>query len=263
MPPICRILLAEDNPTNQKVALLQLRKIGFDAETANNGAEVLELCRTRAYDVILMDCLMPVMDGYEATRALRARAREVPPRTVNSPRIIALTANALRGDREKCLAAGMDDYISKPVSLNELREAIIRNWQKGPGAPAEPPMPVRSAPLAPLINLERFNSVCRDAAGKLDPEAFGIFSSAMMELPSRWDRLARSTGLDLSRDAHQLKGMVAVFGFVRTAELLAQLEAEAHRLTPPEVVARVSVLRSTSADTITELTRLVPDLEGA
>jgi signal transduction histidine kinase/DNA-binding response OmpR family regulator len=116
-----RILLAEDNAFNQKVALHMLERIGYQADLATNGEEVLESLNHTVYDVILMDVQMPRMDGLKTTRAIRARGADVP-----QPYIIAMTANAMQGDREKCLNAGMDDYISKPVQVKKLRSVLER-----------------------------------------------------------------------------------------------------------------------------------------
>jgi two-component system sensor histidine kinase/response regulator len=115
-----RILLAEDNIINQKVALGLLQNIGYGADVANNGLEVLAALDLRAYDVILMDCQMPELDGYETTQRIRTRP------DCQSMRIIAMTANAMRGESEKCLEAGMDDYLSKPVRLESLRDMLAR-----------------------------------------------------------------------------------------------------------------------------------------
>jgi len=115
------VLVVEDNAINQKVAVRLLSTLGYASELAKNGAEALEMALKRHYDVILMDCQMPVMDGYEATRAIRnseGRSSRVP--------IIAVTANALAGERVKCLAAGMDDYVPKPVNKEALHAAIQR-----------------------------------------------------------------------------------------------------------------------------------------
>jgi signal transduction histidine kinase/CheY-like chemotaxis protein len=116
-----RILIAEDNRINQKVALKLLERIGYRADVAANGLEALHALERQAYDVVLMDVQMPEMDGLEATRAIRERW---PAGT--APRIVAMTANAMRDDREECLAAGMDDFISKPVVLAQLAGALER-----------------------------------------------------------------------------------------------------------------------------------------
>jgi two-component system sensor histidine kinase/response regulator len=125
-----RILLAEDNIINQRVALGQVRGLGYKANAVANGLEVLWALEQISYDIILMDCQMPEMDGYEATQTIRKREQSLEESCPwKSPvYIIAMTANAMQGDREKCLAVGMDDYISKPVRAAELREALER-WQ--------------------------------------------------------------------------------------------------------------------------------------
>jgi two-component system sensor histidine kinase/response regulator len=115
-----RVLLAEDNRINQMVALGLLQNLGYLATLANNGREVLDMLQREHYDIILMDCQMPEMDGYETTRRIRTLTNQA------QPRIIAMTANAMRGESEKCLEAGMDDYMSKPVRLDTLREMLVR-----------------------------------------------------------------------------------------------------------------------------------------
>lgn len=118
------ILLVEDMPANQKLAKLMLSKIGCSIECADNGKQAVEACKAGKYDIILMDCQMPVMDGYEASKKIRT----VPGPNIDTP-IIAMTANAMDGDREKCLSAGMNDYIAKPVKSGQLVECIRRNLQ--------------------------------------------------------------------------------------------------------------------------------------
>jgi two-component system sensor histidine kinase/response regulator len=127
-PGKLRILVAEDNIVNQRVALLQLERLGHRADVAANGLEVLSAIEIVHYDVIFMDCHMPELDGYEATRRLRAREaeRRVRGETFTPLHIVAMTANAMQGDREACLATGMDDYISKPVRPAELAASLAR-----------------------------------------------------------------------------------------------------------------------------------------
>ena len=122
-----RILVAEDNAINQRVAVSMLEKAGHRVDLVSNGREAVEALDRRSYDLVFMDCLMPQMDGFEATRAIRAAEvgtdRQVP--------IVALTANAMQRDREQCLAAGMDDYLTKPFSKQALNAAVER-WTELP-----------------------------------------------------------------------------------------------------------------------------------
>jgi CheY-like chemotaxis protein len=115
-----RILMAEDNAINQRVGKLILQRAGFEIDLVSDGNEALEAHRTNPYDVILMDCQMPTMDGFEASRHIRLLPSK-------QPVIIAVTANALLGERERCLKAGMDDYLSKPFQAEQL-VAVVRKW---------------------------------------------------------------------------------------------------------------------------------------
>jgi len=121
-----RILLAEDNVVNQKLALRLLQQMGYRADLASNGVEAIESVQRQTYDVVLMDVQMPEMDGLEASKAIAARwgARE-------RPRIVAMTANAMQGDRDLCIAAGMDDYVTKPIRVDALVEALTRVAARG------------------------------------------------------------------------------------------------------------------------------------
>jgi CheY-like chemotaxis protein len=125
-----KVLLAEDNAVNQKVALRFLERMGYNADAVGNGLEVINAFQNRDYDLVLMDLQMPEMDGLEASRRIR---RTLP--AERQPKIIALTANAMQGDREICLDAGMDDYISKPVKMHEIVAAIRRQFSKAAVAP--------------------------------------------------------------------------------------------------------------------------------
>ena len=119
-----RVLVAEDNPINQKVATSMLKKIGCSTDLAGNGHEAVECCRKQHYDLVFMDCQMPGMDGFEATAAIRAEESG----SGRMP-IVAMTAHAMPSDRERCLAAGMDDYLTKPISVEQLR-AVIARWRE-------------------------------------------------------------------------------------------------------------------------------------
>jgi PAS domain S-box-containing protein len=116
-----RILLAEDNPVNRRIAILMLRKLGYVADSVANGLDVIDALDKQKYDLVLMDVQMPDMDGLEATREIRRRW------PMNGPRIVALTAHAIEGDREKCLEAGMDDYLCKPINLERLKAVLERS----------------------------------------------------------------------------------------------------------------------------------------
>ena len=117
-PP--RILMAEDNQINQRVGKLILQRAGFNIDLVSDGREALEAHKAQPYDLILMDCQMPTMDGFEASRQIRSLDQQ-------QPVIIAVTANALVGEREKCLNAGMDDYLSKPFQAEQL-VAVVKKW---------------------------------------------------------------------------------------------------------------------------------------
>jgi PAS domain S-box-containing protein len=136
-----RILLAEDNPTNQMVALGVLRRLGYtEVAVAFNGREAVEMALSRPFDAILMDCHMPEVDGYQATQLLRAGGCSVP--------VIAMTANAMKGDREKCLTAGMNDYLTKPVEKAALAAALDAWLRRSPADPADGAEPTLE-PIAP------------------------------------------------------------------------------------------------------------------
>ncbi len=118
-----RVLIAEDNVVNQKVAKKQLEKLGIQADAVANGLEVIEALESLPYDLVLMDCQMPEMDGFQATEAIRSHVSV----ELSKIPVVAMTANAMKGDREKCLASGMNDYVSKPVSINELAN-VLKKW---------------------------------------------------------------------------------------------------------------------------------------
>lgn len=131
------VLVVEDNAVNRKVVTLQLESLGYQVDAVSNGAEAIQAVKEGSYDLVFMDCQMPVMDGFQATQIIRKREATTGRRTP----IVALTANAMQGDREKCIGAGMDDYLSKPVSAHDLR-VVLERW-----LPAAPGEPVQGAPV--------------------------------------------------------------------------------------------------------------------
>jgi CheY-like chemotaxis protein/HPt (histidine-containing phosphotransfer) domain-containing protein len=158
-----RLLLAEDNKVNQRVALSQLKKLGFTADAVMNGAMILNAMQDKAYDIILMDCQMPEMDGYEATRRIRqtSLSDQAP-----SPYIIALTANTLEGDRQRCLDSGMNDYLTKPIDMFHLEEVLDRALQHLNIDIDKAPRPEPSSSTNSLTNTD---SPMTDNASKANP----------------------------------------------------------------------------------------------
>jgi signal transduction histidine kinase/DNA-binding response OmpR family regulator/HPt (histidine-containing phosphotransfer) domain-containing protein len=228
-----RVLLAEDNPVNIEVAKAMLESLGLDAHCAKNGEEALRAVRDGDYDAVLMDCQMPVMDGFAATAAIRreeseaGRARVMP--------IIAITANALQGDREACLAAGMDDYLSKPFSQQELA-AVIGRWVALPLAATvhhdeEPPrLPPESVEV---IQREVINRVALDNIRALsqdrgDALVQKVIAAYVDDTPQHLQTLRRAiAGLDtgsVRKVAHSLKSASANVGAQKLAQLCKEME---------------------------------------
>ena len=221
-----RILLAEDNSVNQKVALLQLRKLGYTADTVANGEQVLTALRERPYEMVLMDCHMPVMDGYEAARRIRQREQEA---ALNAPPeppifIVAMTANALQGDFEECLAAGMNAYISKPVVLEELQAVLSRSAVRTAPVPETPPAGV-DAPdvdLAVMAGLRELGE-----PGQPDPvtELIELFmSDAPERLRQMEAAITAGDAATLHSLAHTFKGSANNLGARPMAAVSAELE---------------------------------------
>ncbi len=228
-----RVLVAEDNIVNQRVALRMLERLGCRVDVVANGKEALEMLALLPYDLVFMDCQMPDVDGYEATAAVRARERERA-RTGGGPRtpIVAMTANTMQGDRERCLAAGMDDYIAKPVKTEQLA-VILDRWLPAhevehPGTPddasrAEPAgresAPVDEAALAAIA------AVQGESGQEVVRELIGMF---LEDSPRQLETVAGAAEHQdlqtLTRAAHSLKGSCANLGAVRLAEICRELE---------------------------------------
>ena len=211
-----RILVAEDNQVNQKLAQKILQKMGYRADLAGNGLEAVESVDRQQYDVVLMDLHMPEMDGIEATRRI---VRKYPKGT--RPRIIAVTADAMQGDRELCIAAGMDDYISKPIRIDELQKALERS---GKPAMGKPTADGDSDAVDEKVLLE-----LKELADEGD-QAFlaGLIESYLTtsEPLIRQIREAVVGGKpdELRRAAHTLKGSSRSMGVVKVGEICSELE---------------------------------------
>jgi signal transduction histidine kinase/HPt (histidine-containing phosphotransfer) domain-containing protein len=207
-----RLLLADDNPINQKVGLSVLKKLGYAADLAANGREVLRAVEQKTYDLIFLDVQMPEMDGLEAARQICAR---VP--AEKRPRIIAMTGNALTGDKEKCLAAGMDDYISKPVRVGELQAALKKWAARLPGTPGADDDYLDHAILRELHEMPSSGGVPMlreliDLFLENTPGALAQISDSVKD-PQR-----------LAFQAHSLKSMSLNLGARKVVELSRQLE---------------------------------------
>lgn len=238
-----RILLAEDNPVNQKLALLLLERLGYQAQVANDGQEVLQMLRLRPYDVILMDVQMPLLDGLEAARRIRAEWSRK-----HQPRIVALTANAMQQDRERCFAAGMDDYISKPIQIGALIEALKRCAPAPatadappthPGVPSEPP------PEAPPVILDRAVlqqleiSLGKRGAQKVRILIESFYESAERLLAQARQALTTGDRETLHRAAHTLKSTSAAIGAATLAAHAQELEAATAADLPATAAAQI------------------------
>jgi two-component system sensor histidine kinase/response regulator len=222
-PQSATLLVAEDNEVNQKVAVRILERLGYRVEVADNGEEALRACERQHYDAVLMDGQMPGMDGYEATRRIRqleADARHTP--------IIAMTASAMKGDRERCLAAGMDDYVSKPVTPETL-EAVLQVWLGGGGRASEaagrPPGPATGDGRLDRAIVQGLMAI--DDDGTLMDELVAAFLRIAPERIAEIRAAAPADAPRLERAAHSFFGTCSNLGCRRMADLCTRLEAMA------------------------------------
>jgi CheY-like chemotaxis protein/HPt (histidine-containing phosphotransfer) domain-containing protein len=233
--PRYAVLLAEDNPVNQLLAVKLLEKQGHEVRVADNGLQALEAWRGGGFDFILMDMMMPEMDGLEATRRIRA---EEASRGGGRVPIVAMTANAMTGDRERCLAAGMDGYVSKPVKPETLYQEIDRVMAGRPGSPkdvvlagkkeiegidarkieepnsSESPVFDRTDALSRIGDDEELLATLIEMFVQEGPRSLADIDAALAA--ADWNRLAHG--------AHALKGVLATFSARRGEEVAGQLE---------------------------------------
>ncbi len=226
------ILVVEDNPVNQRVALKLLEKLGYGGDAVGNGREALEALRRTPYDIVLMDCQMPEMDGYETTRQIR---RGDPPVLDRHIPVIAITAHAMPGDREKALAAGMDDYVAKPVMVPRLAESLERHLGLRNSTAYARPEPQSGSPAADsLMELVEGPGVCFDAAALLrlmggDREMTAMLVPDMLAgIDTELSNLTRAISAHeadvVARAIHTLKGLAAGIAAPAARQMAADLE---------------------------------------
>jgi signal transduction histidine kinase/CheY-like chemotaxis protein len=231
-PSPLRILLAEDNAVNQKLALLLLRKLGYRADLAGNGLEVLDALARQPYDVVLMDVQMPEMDGLEATRRIRATIA-----AHQQPRVIAMTANAIAGDREACLTAGMNDYIPKPIRITELGAALARCRPLSDHQPGNSPTDPAQGQAGPapqetprrVLDTTVIDRLAADSGGpELVTELINIFlTDAPALVENLQDGATTGNTEKIRHAAHTLKSNAASFGAHTLTALCQEAETAA------------------------------------
>ncbi|HEX5099249.1 MAG TPA: response regulator [Polyangiaceae bacterium] len=208
------VLVVEDNPVNQQVMEEMLRALGYRCDLANNGERALEMLEQRAYPLVLMDCQMPVLDGYQTT--LRIRARETPGHAVP---IIAVTAHALAEERDKVLGVGMNDYISKPVSRKSLSE-VLKRWWPAHLAPAA------SLPQTSVPHVTVADTSALDPSVKRTERVVRVFlADAQRDISTLQTAVASADAKAVKATAHRLKGGCLAIGLPRMASVCVQLEA--------------------------------------
>ena len=253
------VLLVEDNPVNQELAERLLRKRGYRVTLANNGAEALDCFEKGQFDLILMDMQMPVMDGLEATETIRSREMRrswVVSQDFRPVHIIAMTANAMEGDRGRCLQAGMNDYISKPIKAEALYAAIDRSVGVADDEPLAEPEEYASMLTATSIDL---SAAMRDLGDHdlLKTMAEMLISEWDQHLSRLKDDLNRQDAEKLCLDAHTIKSLVAIFHGEKARRTALELEHAARGDNPVDwqLCARLA------ADFELEMKRLRPELE--
>jgi CheY-like chemotaxis protein/HPt (histidine-containing phosphotransfer) domain-containing protein len=235
-----RILLCDDNAINQKVALRLLQQMGYKADVAGNGVEALARLDSHPYDLVFMDVMMPEMDGLEATRQIRARQKNPAqhPNYKTPIIIIAMTASAMAGDRDKCIAAGMDDYLSKPVRPEDIRTTVERWGEqatgKDAGAATPPPAPAAAAvpPTRPLeeppVDMERLKDLTDGSPGNLRELVALYIEQTTTQLQNLETAVATNNTGEVRRLAHSCAGASATCGMMKIVPHLRELERQGH-----------------------------------
>jgi signal transduction histidine kinase/DNA-binding response OmpR family regulator/HPt (histidine-containing phosphotransfer) domain-containing protein len=233
-----RILLAEDQPVNQRVAQAILEQLGCRVDIAGDGRRAVQACTEKDYDLILMDCQMPEMDGFEATRAIRAMetCRDIP--------IIALTANTMAGDRDKCLAAGMNEHLAKPLDRTRLTELLRRFLPVGAVSEAAPARTFEPPSGEPAVDITALRDVI-GADAELERAIADTFRASARELLYQLGRAVDSNDdQGVQRHAHALKGAAASLRAGRLTDLTAQLHNGVASATPDDRRKQLAVIQS-------------------
>ncbi|MBP9091904.1 response regulator [bacterium] len=231
------VLVVEDNPTNQIVARIELGNLGYEVTTANNGKEALKLLEGNDYSLVFMDCQMPIMDGYEAAKAIRHN--EIT--TGKHISIIAMTANAMQGDKEKCLAAGMDDYITKPFNPKDL-SAMVERWSKLPHVSSSAKVAVSASEIAnEIANESASESANSSTANVIDYDGFksrfnakqakmlldAFIADTEKKLVELDTLVAEKQTDEVGKLAHSIKGAAAMIFAEQLAECAKEIEMSA------------------------------------
>ena len=231
----CRILVAEDNPINQRVALALLEKLGYRAQAVATGPEVLRALEAVHYHIILMDCQLPEIDGFEATREIRRREHQARDPAHDPSHIIAMTALAQPGARERCLASGMNDYLSKPVRIEDLTEALRKALDNIPIAtkPDDDPAPAVPRTLGEAVDPAALD-VLRQLQSSHRPDPLGEMVGLFLRQAPACIReidlsLTRYEAHAVEQAAHSLKGSASTMGAHQLAEICRRIEDHARK----------------------------------
>jgi PAS domain S-box-containing protein len=254
LPSSKRILVAEDNAVNQKVALGYIQKLGYRCDAVGNGLEAVHALEEHAYDLVLMDCQMPEMDGYEATQTIRSRTdaafAQIP--------IVAMTANAVKGDRERCLESGMNDYITKPIKLRELSIALKRWLENGSSETEVSQTSVsEGCVVLDLEAIQNIRQLAATAGQNFLDELIGIFISTT---PPRIELMMQAWHEDdrtvIRKEAHGLRSASGHLGLVQVEALCQEIEEcadDADRVTLQGLVLKLRQSYEESRSALQEL----------
>lgn len=234
---LLKILLADDNAINQKVIDLMLQKLGYCADIVSNGLEVIEALQRQTYDVVLMDVQMPRMDGLEATRQIRLMeqssinrglVQDLAPLTI-PVRIIAITAGAMIDDREKCIAAGMDDYLSKPILLEDLKQALAqRSTNSKQLVEHQASITDNATSTSEVLDPKALRTLRETAGNDADDFMAEMIDVYIADVPKKLKIIEQAIETldikELGRISHSLKSSSAIFGAIFLAQLCRELE---------------------------------------